>query len=158
MDTIECQLFRDIESTYLSSKIERSVYNKRKRRLFPYIEKLRKKIAIRFNEFEDVFIIDSMPLEVCKNARASRSKICKENSYSSPNKGYCASQKMYYYGYKLHGICSLDGVFQSFDITPASVHDIHMLKDVKWSYSNCTMLGDMGYLSVDYQFLKDYLK
>ena len=38
----ECQLFRDISSTYLSSKIERSVYNKRKRMLFPYIEKLRK--------------------------------------------------------------------------------------------------------------------
>lgn|SRR5690554_549307 len=147
----ECQLFRAISNTYLSSKIERSVYNRRKRLLFPYIEQLRKKISNEFNEDEDVFIIDSMPLEVCKNARASRSKICKENSYSSPNKGYCASQQMYYYGYKLHGICSLNGVFQSIDITPASVHDIHMLKDVKWNYSNCTILGVMGYLSVDYQ-------
>lgn len=58
---------------------------------------------------------------------------------------------MYYYGYKLHGICSLNGVFQSIDITAASVHDIHLLKDVKWNYSDCTLLGDMGYLSVDYQ-------
>src|SRR5690606_41468481 len=73
----ECQLFRDISSTYLSSKIERSVYNKRKRMLFPYIEKLRKQISNKFNEDEDVFIIDSMPLEICKNARASRSSICK---------------------------------------------------------------------------------
>lgn len=147
----ECQLFRAISNTYLSSKIERSVYNRRKRKLFPYIEQLRKKLSNEFNKHEDVFIIDSMPLEVCKNARASRSKICKENSYSSPNKGFCASQQMYYYGYKLHGICSINGVFESIDITPASVHDIHMLKDVQWSYSNCTMLGDMGYLSIDYQ-------
>ncbi len=147
----ECQLFRDISNTYLASKIERSVYNRRKRCLFPYLEKLRKKIAYTFNEVQDVFIIDSLPLIICKNARASRSKICKENQYSSPAKGYCASQKMYYYGYKLHGVCSINGVFQSFDITPASVHDINMLKDIKWQYSKCTLLGDMGYLSADYQ-------
>lgn len=80
-----------------------------------------------------MFIIDSMPLEVCKNARASRSKICKEIEYSRPDKGFCASRKMYYYGYKLHGICSVNGIFQSIDITPASVHDINMLKEVKYS-------------------------
>jgi hypothetical protein len=42
-------------------------------------------------------------------------------------------------------------VIQSVDITPASVHDIHMLKDVKMTYSKCTLLGDMGYLSADIQ-------
>lgn len=147
----ECQLFRVIQSTPLHSKIERSVYNRRKRKLFNFIEYVRYKLSQKFNETEDVFIIDSMPLEVCKNARASRSTICKEEYFSSPNKGYCASQKSYYYGYKLHGICSFSGVFQSLDITPASVHDIAMLKDVKIQYSKCTMLGDMGYLSADYQ-------
>lgn len=147
----ECQLFRVISDTSLSSKIERSVYNRRKRKLFPYLEKLRKKLSETFTEFEDTFIIDSMPLEVCKNTRANRSKICKENIYSCPDRGFCASQQMHYYGYKLHGICSLDGVFKSFDLTPASIHDIHMLKDVKLNYSNCTMLGDMGYISASYQ-------
>lgn len=147
----ECQLFRLIESTTLHGDIERSVYNRRKRRLFPYIEKVRLKLAQAFNEFEDVYVIDSMPLEICKNARASRSTICKESNFSSPNKGYCASQKTYYYGYKLHGICSFSGVFQSLDITPASVHDITILNDVKQQINNCTLLGDMGYLSIDYQ-------
>lgn len=147
----ECQLFRDISNTYLDSKIERSVYNRRKRNLFSHIESLRQKLANAFNEFEDVYIIDSMPLEVCKNARASRSKICKEIDYALPDKGYCAAQKSYYYGYKLHGVCSLSGVFQSIDITPASVHDIHLLKDIKLTYSCCTILGDMGYLSAHYQ-------
>lgn len=66
-------------------------------------------------------------------------------------KGYCASQKAYYFGYKLHGICSLSGVIQSLDITPASVHDIHMLKDLKMTYSKCNLLCDMGYLSADIQ-------
>ena len=147
----ECQLFRDIKNTYLSSLIERSVYNRRKRALFNQIEKIRAVIANSFNEFEDVFVIDSMPFELCKNARSSRSKICKEVDYALPDKGYCASQKMYYYGYKLNGVCSISGVFQSIDITPASVHDINLLKDLKISYSKCTLLGDMGYLSANIQ-------
>ena len=45
------------------------------------IEKLRIKMAEKFNEFENYFVIDSMPLEVCKMARSSRSKICKEVDY-----------------------------------------------------------------------------
>ena len=147
----ELQLFRDIQNTYLEKLIERSVYNRRKRALFPQIEQVRKTLAKDFNEFEDVYVIDSMPLEICKNARASRSKICRDVEYALPSKGYCASQKTYYFGYKLHGICSISGVIQSIDITPASVHDIHMLKDVKLDYSKCTLLGDMGCLSADIQ-------
>lgn len=127
----ECQLFRDIKNTFLDELIERSVYNRRKRALFSQMEKVRCILARAFNEFEDVFIIDSMPLEIFKNARASRSKICRDVEYAQPSKGYCAAQKSFYFGYKLHGICSLSGVFQSIDITPASVHDIQMLKDVK---------------------------
>jgi hypothetical protein len=147
----ECQLFRDIRYTYLHPLIERSVYNRRKRSLFYQIEKVRTLLASDFNEFEDTFIIDSMPLEICKNARASRSKICREIDYAQPSKGYCAAQNTYYFGYKIHGICSLSGVFQSIDITPASVHDIHLLKDIKISFSKCSILGDLGYLSAEIQ-------
>lgn len=147
----ECQLFRVINGSFLEKKIERSVYNRRKRLLFFHIEKVRSQLASSFAEDQDYFIIDSMPAEVCKNARAKRSKICKESANSYPDKGFCASQNMYYYGYKIHGICSINGVFQSIDITPASVHDIHLLKDLKYQYSNCTILGDKGYLSADYQ-------
>lgn len=35
----ELQLFRCISETVLDGKIERNVYNKRKRKLLPYIEK-----------------------------------------------------------------------------------------------------------------------
>ena len=107
------------------------VFNRRRRKLFPYIEQIRIKIAQHFNEFEDVFIVDSMPLKVCENSRANRSHICKEFDYSSPDFGHCASQKLYYYGYKSHAICSLNGIFQSIDMSPASVHDIRYLNHVK---------------------------
>lgn len=143
----EHQLFREIKGWEIETKIERSVYNRRKRKLFPYIENIRMKMAAKFNEFENYFVIDSMPLEVCKMARSSRSKICKEADYALPNKGFCASQNLHFYGYKLHAICTISGVFQSFDLSPASVHDIHYLQDIKTQLSDCVILGDKGYLS-----------
>ena len=146
-DGINDYVNREIKGWEIETKIERSVYNRRKRKLFPYIEKLRIKMAEKFNEFENYFVIDSMPLEVCKMARSSRSKICKEVDYAIPNKGFCASQNLHFYGYKLHAICTINGVFQSFDLSPASVHDIHYLQDIKTQLSDCVILGDKGYLS-----------
>lgn len=76
----ECQLFRVLPPS-LSSLIERSVYNRRKRKLFSAQQNLRLKLVNQINEFENCFIVDSMPLEVCKLARSSRSKVCKEELY-----------------------------------------------------------------------------
>ena len=146
----ENNLFRKLPDP-IFNKIERSVYNKRRRRLVGHLEGLRVKLATYFNEFEDCFVVDSMPLEVCKLSRSSRSKICKEAYHAYPDKGYCASQQSNYYGYKLHAVCSVNGVFQSIDLSPASVHDIHFLKDIKQQMRDCTLLGDKGYLSAQVQ-------
>ena len=58
---------------------------------------------------------------------------------------------MHFYGYKLHAVCSLNGAIKSLDISKASIHDIHYLKDIKEQFDNCIILGDKGYLSADYQ-------
>ncbi|OAV76098.1 Transposase DDE domain protein [Bacteroidales bacterium Barb7] len=42
-------------------------------------------------------------------------------------------------------------MIHSFDFTPANVHDVNYLKDVKYSLSNCELIGDKGCISVDYQ-------
>src|SRR5690554_2482438 len=88
-----------------------------------------------------------MSLEVCKLSRSIQSKIYKEQDYAQPNKGYCASQNLHFYGYKSHAVCSIVDVFQSFDLSPASVNDIHYLKDIKNQISDCVVLGDIRYLS-----------
>jgi len=147
----EHQLFRILKSTGFDKLIDRTVYNRRKRRLVDYMEQIRVSISEKFNEFEDCFIVDSMPLEACKLSRSSRSKICKESFYSSPDKGFCAAQQMYFYGYKLHAVCSVQGVFKSVDISKASVHDIHYLKDLKSQLSDCVLIGDKGYLNQEHQ-------
>ena len=146
----EHQLFR-ILPNHIKDKIERSVYNRRKRKLFYFREQLRKRLAEKASLDKSYIIVDSMPLEVCKLSRSTRSKICKEVFPTSPDKGYCSSQKMYFYGYKLHAVCNREGVFSDFDLTKASVHDIHYLKDIKHNHRNCVVLADKAYLSVDYQ-------
>lgn len=120
----ENDLFRKLPKS-IGSKIERSVYNRRRRKLANELNHIRLKLASEFNEFEDYFVVDSMPLEVCKLSRSYRSRICKEDAYAFPDKGYCAAQSANYYGYKLHAVCSVEGVFQSIDLSPASVHGIN---------------------------------
>ena len=70
----ELQLFRCISGTGLDEKIERSVYNRRKRKLLPYIEKIRETLSGKFADFTDVFIVDSTPIGICKISRANRSR------------------------------------------------------------------------------------
>ena len=146
----ENYLFGKLRTEYFDdfpNLIDRSQYNIRRRKLLEQIEFVRNKMANKLINQENIFIIDSMPVEVCKLSRSTRSKVCKENFETAPDKGFCSAQNSFYYGYKLHGICSIDGVFNSFDLTKASVHDIHYLQDVKEQISNAYLLGDRAYLS-----------
>ena len=146
----ELQLFRCIAGTSLDGKIERSVYNKRKRKLLPYIEKIRETLSKKFSDFTNVFIVDSTPIEICKISRANRSAICSTNEIK-PAFGYCAAQKSRYFGYKLHAVCDKNGIFHSFDFTPANVHDVNYLNDIKEKFQNCLLIGDRGYISKELQ-------
>ena len=143
----ENSLFKQLLPGEISNLIERSQFNKRRKRLFLFSEKIRTELAAKFMYFEDYFIVDSMPLEICKFSRHNRIKICKNDFETAPSKGFCASQNSWFFGYKLHGVCSVTGVFHSLDITKAEVHDIHFLKNIKQQMSDCVLLGDRGYLS-----------
>ncbi len=101
--------------------IDRSNDNKRIRRLQLSIALLNEKLAYCFNQFEDIFIVDSIPLPIVQLAREKSSKICKYTFETAPDKGYSAVSKSYYFGYKLHLSTTLNGTFMSMDISKASV-------------------------------------
>lgn len=127
-------------------------YNHRRKRLAPWIQKLNEAMARQMNEGEDYFIVDSMPVPVCKNAREKRLKACCEVFETAPDKGFSAVTGQYFIGYKLHTVVSLKGVVYSMDLSKASIHDLHYLSDVKLSgMNNCTLIGDAGYLSSEQQ-------
>lgn len=146
----ELQLFRCLSGTSLDGKIERSVYNRRKRKLFAYIQKIRETLSNKFADFTDVFIVDSTPIEICKVSRARRSAICSTPDIQ-PAFGYCAAQRSRYFGYKLHAVCDENGIFHSFDFSQANVHDVNYLHDIKDNFQNCTLIGDRGYISKELQ-------
>lgn len=151
----ETYLFGKLKKDYFEQfpqLVHRSNFNRRKKVLAHHLQRLNQFLADSMNEGENVFIIDSIPVPVCKIAREKSSKICRENFETAPDKGYSAVNKAYYYGYKLHMITSVNGVFHAMDLSKASVHDGRYLNDVKHSgLNNCILVGDKGYLSKTHQ-------
>lgn len=128
--------------------IDRSNFNKRRRRLHLFIHEVTKSLSSEMNQSESIFLMDSIPVPICNIAREKRCKFGKESFENCPDKGYSAISKQYYYGYKLHLVTSVNGVFQSMDLTKASVHDVNVLKEIKYGkMSNVTLVGDKGYIS-----------
>ena len=143
----ENQLFRMIKDTKLSNRIERTVFNRRRKLLFSLTEEVRRFMAEQLNGGENFFIVDSMPLDICKMSRSGRSTVCRETLDTAPSKGFCASQNRWFYGYKIHSLISVNGVVQHFDLTCGAVHDVHFLKDINAQMHDCSIIGDKGYIT-----------
>lgn len=131
--------------------VDRSNLNRRRRNLAPYVCELNGRLASLMNEGEDVYIVDSMPLPVCSIARRHSSRVCRESFETAPDRGFSSLTRSYYWGYKLHLVCSAGGVFRSMQLTKASVSDLHYLAEVRGTLRGCTLLGDKGYVSAAYR-------
>ena len=75
----ENSLFNQLQKGQITNLIERRQYHKRRKKLFYFSEEIRQHLYSKFTEFEDYFVVDSMPLEICKRARHTRIKICKDD-------------------------------------------------------------------------------
>ncbi len=135
----------------LPNLISSRQFNARRKLTARLAEEIRKDVARAIDGPEDAFCIDSKPVKVCRNARAKRCTMGQDKPDAAPDWGYCASQGLHYYGYKFYVVYGILGVIHFFDMIAASVHDLHYLKDVRWEYHDCMMLGDKGYLSVEIQ-------
>ena len=94
----------------------------------------------------EVFIIDSMPMPVCKRVRARRCKKVRGRAYC----GYCAAKKEKFFGWRLHLICTAEGIPVSFDLLPAAEHDLTPIHELMVHLpAGATVFGDKGYISAD---------
>lgn len=101
---------------------------------------------------EKCFIVDSFPVPVIKNARVWRSRMINPEG----NKGYCASKKEYFCGFKVHLVISQTGVPIEVFISPGSMHDMKAFKHLSLNLSKKSiLLADAAY--TDYKF-EDTLK
>lgn len=149
----ECYLFGRLQEyrSQMPNLISRRQFNDRRKLTAGLCEKIRKRIAEAIDGREDCFIIDTKPVKVCQLARGRRNKMGRTCPEKAPNFGYCAAQAMYYFGYKLNVLCGTTGVIHSYDLMQASIHDIKYLNDVGHDFFNCTVIGDMGYISAEIQ-------
>ena len=122
----------------------RSRFNRTRRALLPMTELLREKLLSECSmSYSQYFIIDSFPLKVCKFGRAH---FCKTFRCDGADYGKCPSKKETYFGYKVHAMITLEGFITTFEITPASVDDREILRDLTDGRSDITILGDKGYV------------
>ena len=71
-----------------------------------------------------VHFVDSTPVEVCKNSKISRHRVAR--GYASRGK----STKGWFFGFKLHGVCTEDMTVESLMFTTGAVHDSRMAQKV----------------------------
>lgn len=145
----ENYLFLKLESDYkeLYQKLpHRTNYNRRKRKLMDRIEYMSQKMSDAMTENTTTYIIDSMPLPVCRTVRSKFLRILRDEDML-PELGYSAIDKQYFFGFKLHVLMSENGVIVSYYLTPSNVHDVKLIKDMTVGFvNNCTVIGDKGYL------------
>ncbi len=70
----------------------RRQFNARRKLTARPAEEIRKGVAVAIDGTEDVFCIDSMPVMVCRNAKARRCAMGHDNIDATPDRGYCASK------------------------------------------------------------------
>lgn len=91
-----------------------------------------------------VFIIDSMPLPVCRRARARRNRKVRGRDYC----GYCAAKKEKFFGFRLHLICTPAGLPVSFAIVAGGYHDLTPVHELTSALpAGACLFGDKGYNS-----------
>ncbi|MFN3784268.1 MAG: IS982 family transposase [Spirosomataceae bacterium] len=143
--------------------IDRSTYNRRKRRLSPFINSISEWVASQLDGQNKKVILDSIPIPICMNPRIRRSTICQDDVHVLPTRSYNPSLKMHYYGFKMQLMITQKGVPISVGITSANLHDVKYLGllDNKAQLSDYELIADKGYLSAQYQtslFEEDKIK
>jgi len=71
-------------------------------------------------------VIDSLPLPVCRRVRAWRCRKVRGRAYC----GYCAAKKEKVFGWRLHLVCTTDGVPVACALLPAGYHDLTSIHEL----------------------------
>ena len=133
--------------------IHRTKYNLRRKKLYPVLSQVLNKFAqiLEDNIGDEILIIDSMPLPICKLSREHTSTVCRDRQRDEvlATKSFNSSLGGYYIGYKFHLITTKSGVYKDMLISSANVHDNYFLKLLNKEdthLANIELLADRGYV------------
>lgn len=129
----------------------RTRFNRRRRRLQPFIEKVQSKVAVLLEDQSDAMVVDSIPVPVIKLAREKTYKAFKKSFDTAPAKGYSVVNKGWFIGYKLHVVIFDNSVVQQGTLTKGNVHNINFLKEIGNLPFKKQLFGDKAYRSMPLQ-------
>jgi hypothetical protein len=130
-------------------------YNKRLRGAAPLIRNAIRTLAAGTTAWtDDVWVVDSTPVE-CGRSRetAKRSELAGWAEY-----GYCASHSRYFWGLRLHLVCTLQGLPVAFALAGAKADEREVLAgmlaagpDLLAARPGQTLIGDKNYYGHDFE-------
>lgn len=110
---------------YLRQQLSVSRFNRRLHHLADWLPGLLMLLGGVFQSRE-VYVLDSLPLPVCKRVRARRCRKVRGREYC----GYCAAKKEKFFGWRLHLVCTPEGLPVAFDLLPGGCHDLTPLHEL----------------------------
>jgi hypothetical protein len=133
---------------YITEPLSTSRFSRRLHALACWLEYILEVLGQLFAQGE-AFIIDSMPVPVCKRVRAWR---CRKIDASHPDGrhffGKCAAKQWRFYGWRLHLICTPDGVPVRFQMLPGAWHDLTPIYELTFGLpKGACVYADKGYIS-----------
>ena len=138
---------------YLSGALSPSRFNRRLHALGDWLRLIQETLA-ELLATGDCFLIDSMPVPACRRARAGRCRTVRGRVYC----GACPAKGEKVFGWRLHLVCTRDGIPVAFDLLPAGLHDLTPIYELTAALpEGATVYGDKGYNSAaDERWLWDW--
>ena len=131
------------------ARIGQSGYNKRVRKAFPLFVRVIRMLAMDTSLWsDDVWVVDSTPVQ----CGCSRETVTRSDAAGWAEYGYCASHSRYFWGLRLHLVCTLHGLPVLFALTGAKADEREVLlgmlgnaRDVVNARPGQTLIGDKNY-------------
>jgi hypothetical protein len=135
---------------------EQSGYNKRLRKLADTMSWLVGALAADTSIVtDDVWVVDSTPVECAR----SRETVKRSDLAGWAEYGYCASHSRYFWGLRLHLVCTLHGLPVGWALTGAKADERQVLADIvadtpalaRLQHTNLTWIGDKNYYGKEFE-------
>ena len=147
----EWQFVEYVRANYLTlfpKLLEQSQFNRRARAIAPLLEEFHQHWLLRLGvTMTCTGLLDTKPIPVIGYRRSKKHS----DFQGSAAYGYCASKKMYYFGYKLVTICTLEGLPLLYDLAPANMDERKAAEALLEKLSGFSLLADKGFLGADWQ-------
>jgi hypothetical protein len=132
-----------LQQLHALPRLSLSRFNRRLHHALPVFEELLAWLSPRVAQ-PWLCIIDTLPIPVCKRARAERCQKVHGKSYW----GWAPAKKEWFYGFRLHWLCDPSGIPLAFALVPATWHELSLLHDLTADLPPHTcVLGDAAYVS-----------